>query len=159
MPSSKTMPSSRSLTTVACAANGQIRKCVDVKPVEKDAGVGTMQLDLAQGRDVAEPHAGANGLHFTTDALQPGPFTGPGEILRAQPRSCFHEDRVLQPSPIRVTVSAGSAETSCRDDVQQAQRFTIERMRRAITCRARCGNRRSVSAAMMASPLTLDVLP
>ena len=56
-----------------------------IEAVEEYCAIRTLDVDLAQGRHIADTHARAYGLYFARDDLEPIGLPGCGEPLRAQP--------------------------------------------------------------------------
>ena len=70
---------------IACLADGKCGKRVDVKTIEKMSGVGTVDVDLAERRYIADADAVSRHRHLAVDDLQPIRFARPREPLRTFP--------------------------------------------------------------------------
>ena len=85
---------------VAGATDGERLPAVRVEALDELQRVGTLELDLAERRDIAEPHRRAHGLHLADHGRQPVGLAGVREVLRAQPRAGFDEHRTLLARPL-----------------------------------------------------------
>ena len=88
---------------VTRASDRQGGERVDVEAIEERAGVRALDIDLAQRGHVAEADRRADSAHLAVDRLAPLALAVAREVLRAQPRPGFHEDRALLGAPTRAS--------------------------------------------------------
>ena len=85
---------------IARLADRKRREGVGADPVEEHGGIRALDLDLAEGRDVAHADAAARGGDFAVDGFEPVLLAGARVILRAQPRAGFDEHGALLRRPL-----------------------------------------------------------
>src|SRR6202034_673492 len=86
--------------SVTRLADRKRRECIDVEPIEQRARVRAMDVDLAEGRDVADPAAFTGHRSPRVYVLQPIAFSRPCEPLRALPQARIDESGALFDRPL-----------------------------------------------------------
>ena len=85
---------------VAHLADRQLGEAVGVELVEEFRGVAALDIDLAQGRDIADADRAAGLQDLPVDRLPPVVLARPRKPLGAQPHAGLDEDGALPGRPV-----------------------------------------------------------